>query len=147
MPLDSIAHLRSILVPVDGSPASLQAVALACEVARENKGQVYVVHVIEVRRALPLDAEVPETALAEEIITKAEQTARTEDFEVGGEILQARDAGPAIVDEAIERGADLIILGSEFHQPFGEFQLGRIIQFVLKSAPCEVWVRRKSVTE
>lgn len=147
MPIESIAQLRSILVPVDGSPASLQAVALACDVARENKGKVYVVHVIEVKRALPLDAEVPEAATAEEILGKAERTAREEDFYVEGEILQSRDAGPAIVDEAIERGADLIVLGSEYHQPFGEFQLGRIIQYVLKSAPCEVWVKREAVHE
>lgn len=145
MSLDSIAQLRSILVPVDGSPASLQAVSLACDLARESKGKVYVVHVIEVSRALALDAAVPEVNEGEEILAKAEKTAREQNFEVAAEILQARDAGPTIVDEATERGADLIILGSEYHQPFGEFQLGRIIQHVLKSARCEVWVRREAV--
>jgi nucleotide-binding universal stress UspA family protein len=134
-------------VPVDGSPASLQAVSLACDVAHESNGTVYVVHVIEVSRALPLDAAVPEADAGEEILTKAEAVAKQHDFEIEAEILQARDAGPTIVDEAIERNADLIILGSEYHQPFGEFQLGRIIQHVLKSAPCEVWVRREAVHE
>lgn len=147
MSLDSIAQLRSILVPVDGSPASLQAVSLACDLARESKGKVYVVHVIEVSRALPLDAAVPQVNEGEGILAKAEKTARDQNFEVAAEILQARDAGPTIVDEATERGADLIILGSEYHQPFGEFQLGRIIQHVLKSARCEVWVRREAVHE
>ena len=147
-PRESTEQLRSILVPVDGSHASLQAVASACDVARQNKGIVYVVHVIEVRRALPLDAEVePEAAASEEILSKAERVAREQDFDVEVELLQARDAGHAIVDEAIERGVDLIILGSEYHQPFGEFQLGRVIQYVLRSAPCEVWVRRRPVQE
>jgi nucleotide-binding universal stress UspA family protein len=134
------------MVPVDGSPASLQAVALACDLARRNKGKVYVVHVIEVKRSLPLDAEM-EAAGGEQVLAEAERVAREAGFDVEGEILQARDAGHAIVDEAVERGADLIILGSEFHRPFGEFQLGRVIQYVLRSAPCEVWVRREPVHE
>lgn len=147
LPLESLAQVRSILVPVDGSPASLQAVSLACDIARERKSKVYVVHVIEVSRALPLDAAVPEADGAERILQEAEKVAAQHHFEVEAEILQAREAGPTIVDEAIERGADLIILGSEYHQPFGEFQLGRVIQYVLKSAPCEVWVRRQAVRE
>ncbi len=136
------------MVPVDGSHASLQAVALACDIARKSKGQVFVVHVLEVKRTLPLDAELgPEAAAGEEVLAQAEQVAREQDFEVEGEILQAREASHAIVDEAIERTADLIILGMNYQQPFGEFQLGRVVQYVLKSAPCEVWVCRHPVQE
>ena len=40
---DPTANLRNILVPVDGSPASLAAVMLACSIARKNKGKVYAV--------------------------------------------------------------------------------------------------------
>ena len=122
--------------------------ALACDVARERKGKVYVVHVIEVRRTLPLDAEVePQAAASEEILSQAARIARDHHLDIEGEILQARDAGPAIVDEAIERGVDLIILGTEYHQPFGDFQLGRVPQYVLRDAPCEVWIRREAVRE
>ena len=136
------------MVPVDGSHASLQAVALACDIARKNKGSVSVVHVIEVKRTMPLDAELEgEAAAGEEILTQAARVAREQDFDVDSEILQAREASHAIVDEAIERGADLIILGMEYKQPFGEFQLGRVIQYVMRSAPCEVWVCRHPVKE
>lgn len=147
-PAESTAHLRSIVVPLDGSHASMQAVALACDVARRNKGKVYTVHVIEVKRALPLDALLqPEEAAGEEILSRAEEVARKQGFEVEGEILHARDAGPAIVDDAIEHRADLIILGMGYHQPFGEYELGRVAQYVLKSAPCEVWLCRHPVEE
>lgn len=136
------------MVPVDGSHASLQAVALACDIARKNKGHVSVVHVIEVKRTMPLDAELEgEAAAGEEVLTQAARVAREQDFDVDSEILQAREASHAIVDEAIERGADLIILGMEYKQPFGEFQLGRVIQYVMRSAPCEVWVCRHPVKE
>ena len=136
------------MVPVDGSHASLQAVALACDIAHKNKGRVSVVHVIEVKRTMPLDAELePEAAAGEEVLKQAARVAREQDFDVDSEILQAREASHAIVDEAIERGVDLILLGMEYQQPFGDFQLGRVIQHVMRSAPCEVWVCRHPVQE
>ena len=136
------------MVPVNGSHASLQAVAVACDIARKNKTKLYVVHVIEVKRTLPLDAQLEqESAAGEDVLSQAGRVAREQDCDMEGEILQAREAGPAIVDEAIERGVDLIVLGMAYRQPFGEFQLGRIVQYVLKSAPCEVWVCRHPVQE
>jgi nucleotide-binding universal stress UspA family protein len=57
-------------------------------------------------------------------------------------LLQAREAGHAIVDEAIERGIDVIAIGTEYTRPFGEFQMGRTTQFVMKQAPCQVWLFR-----
>ncbi len=136
------------MVPVDGSPASLQAVALACDIARKNKGEVYVIHVIEVKRTLPLDASLePESAAAEEILARAEEVAHEQKFDVESEILQARDASHAVVDEAVARGVDLVILGMEYQQPFGEFELGGFIEHVMKNAPCEVWVCRHPARE
>jgi nucleotide-binding universal stress UspA family protein len=131
------------MVPVDGSNASMQAVALACDIARKNKARVYAVHVIEVQRTLPLDApmEQEETA-GDAILADADRIAKDHGFKVESEILHAREASPAIVDEAIERGADLIIVGIKYEQPFGEFQLSRRVQYIVKNAPCEVWVCR-----
>ena len=36
----------------------MAAVVLACSIAKKNKGKVFAVHVIEVKRSLPLDAEL-----------------------------------------------------------------------------------------
>lgn len=130
-------------MPVDGSQASLDALALACTLAKRNKGRVYAVYVIEVARTLPLDADLtPEARRGEEVLSKAEELADSLDFEVTGEILQARDAGHAIVDEAIERGVDGIIVGMDYERPLGEFQMDDTAQYVLKNAPCEVVICR-----
>jgi nucleotide-binding universal stress UspA family protein len=136
------------MVPVDGSHASMQAVALAADLAKKNKGQVFAVHVIEVKRQLPLDApmETEETA-GDEMLARAEQVGKKHGMKIEGEILHARESGPAIVDDAIERGVDLIILGNMYEQPFGEFRLGRVGQYVLKTAPCEVWLCRHPAEE
>ena len=145
---DPTTGMKVILVPTDGSHASMRAVALACSIARRNKGKVYVVHVIEVKRSLPLDAELdPEAGEGERILLQAEKAAHEQDFEVQSELLQAREAGHAVVDEAVERGVDTIILGVDYKRPFGEFQLGRLTQYVLKNAPCLVWICRQSAEE
>jgi nucleotide-binding universal stress UspA family protein len=72
----------------------------------------------------------------------AEAVAKRLDFEVEGDLLQARDAGHAIVDEAVERDADVIILGVPFQKPFGEFELGKVPSHVLRTAQCEVILLR-----
>ncbi len=145
---DPLAGIRSILVPVDGSPASIDAVVFACTIAKRNKGKVYAVHVIEVPRAQPLDAELTEEASSgEAVLTGAERAASDSDFRIEGELLQARDAGHAIVDEAMERQVDLILMGAEHKSPLGEYQMSKLTQFVLKSAPCSVWLWRHPVRE
>jgi nucleotide-binding universal stress UspA family protein len=144
---DPLGGVRSILVPVDGSPASLDAVALACSIGKRNKGKVFAVHVIEVKRSLPLDAElVTEANSGEDVLTRAERVASEVDFQIEGELLQAREAGHAIVDEAMERAVDLILLGTE-HRGVGEYQMGRVTQYVVKAAPCNVWLWRHRVAE
>ena len=51
-----------ILVPVNGNPTDDEAVALACEIGRRGKAAVYAIYVIEVKRTLPLDVDLPPEA-------------------------------------------------------------------------------------
>lgn len=137
---------KSLLVPVDGSEASIMAVEFACQQAKRTRGKVHVVHVIEVKRSLPLDAELDSDAQhGEDILAQAEAAAKRQDFEVEGDLLQARDAGHAIVDEAIEQHADTIVIGVPYRRPFGEFELGRVPSHLLKAAHCQVLLLRMAV--
>ena len=141
----STDETKEILVPVDGSQASLDALALACLLAGRNKGKVYAAYVIEVARTLPLEAEVsPEAGKGEEILSRAEQVADSLKLEITTEILKARDAGPALVDDAIEHGVGAILVGVEYKRPLGEFQLGRTSQYILRNAPCQVIICRSA---
>jgi nucleotide-binding universal stress UspA family protein len=126
----------------------MNAILLACAIAKKNKGKVYAVHVIEVKRSLPLDAELSDEANSgESLLTQAERAASEADFRIDGELLQARDAGHAIVDEAMERGVDLILMGAEHRSATGEYQMGRVTQYVVRAAPCSVWLWRLPVQE
>lgn len=147
-PSQPMIDLRAILVPVDGSAASLEAVKIACGIGRKAKARIYVVHVIEVQRALPLDAELRlESRSGGDILRRAEQIADAMDCEIEAEILQAREAYHAIVDESSERGVDAIIMGVTYKREFGEFTLGKTANYVLKHAPCQVWLCRGAIRE
>jgi len=128
-----------ILVPVIGTEADDEAMKLACRLAKRNKGKIWAVYIIAVKRALPLDAEVePEIKKAEGILDHIESIAEEQDYEVETDLLQAREVAPAIVDEAIEREVDLILMGITYKRRFGQFNLGNVVPYVLKNAPCHV---------
>lgn len=138
-------RLNKILVAVSGTSADEEAVKLACDLAKKSKAEVYVVYVIEVKRSLPLDAVIEsEVEKAEKVLTRAEDVAADRDYEVETDLIQARDAGPAIVDEAVERDVDLILMGLTYKKRFGSFSLGRVIPYVLEEAPCRVLLLRET---
>jgi nucleotide-binding universal stress UspA family protein len=94
---------------------------------------------------MALDAELDTDAQsAEQVLVQAEQIAQELDAKIEGEILQARDAAHAIVDEAMERGVNAIILGVDYEMPLGEFELGSKAQYVIEHAPCQVIVVREA---
>ncbi|GAH01308.1 unnamed protein product [marine sediment metagenome] len=132
-------EFRKILVPVIGTEADEEAIRLACRLAKKDKGKICAVYVITLKRTLPLDAEIePEIKKAEGILDHMEMVAEEEDYEVETDLLQSREAGLAIVDEAVEREADLILMGVIYKKRFGQFSLGSVVPYVLKNAPCRV---------
>jgi nucleotide-binding universal stress UspA family protein len=132
-------EFKKVLVPVVGSEADEEAMKLACRLAKKDKGKVWAVSVVAIKRALPLDAEIDsEIRSAEEVLDRVENIAEEEDYEVETDVLQAREVGPAIVDEAVERGVDLILMGITYKRRFGQFSLGNVVPYVLKNSPCPV---------
>jgi len=104
---------------------------------------------VEIDWTLPLDADVAgRSEEAQRVLDIAETTAEARRYKMETVLLQARDVGAAIVDEATERSADLIIAGLPFKRRFGgDFAIGRTIPYVLKNAPCAVWVIREAMAE
>jgi len=107
--------------------------------AKPDKAKICAVNVIPIERTLPLDAEIEaEVQKAEEILDRMESIARGQNYSIETDLLQAREAGPTIIDEAVERGVDLILMGVEYKRRFGQFSLGDVVPYVLKNAPCRV---------
>jgi len=132
-------EFNKILVPVTGTQVDDEAMRLACRLAKKNKGKIWAVYVITVKRSLPIDAEIkPEIRKAEDILDHITSVAEEEDYEVETDLLQAREAGPTIVDEAVEREVDLILIGLSYKRRFGQFSLGSVVPYVLQNAPCQI---------
>ncbi|MEI7926390.1 MAG: universal stress protein [Chloroflexota bacterium] len=139
---------RSYLVAVDGSDAAYAALGAACDLAKRTKASVSVLYVIEVPRSVALDAELADQVeRGEGILADAEHIAAEHGITVQADLIQARQAGHAVVDEAIDRGAEAIVLGVEYHRPLGQFTLGRLPLYVLEHAPTQVWLIRYPAVE
>lgn len=127
------------MIPVSGAEPDVETIKLACRLVRKDKAKILVIYVIPIERSLPLDAEMSvEVKKAENILNDAEKIALTQGYEVETDLLQARNVGPSIIDEALERKADLIVMGIYYKQHFGQYSLGDITPYVLKNAPCPI---------
>lgn len=137
---------QKILIPVSGYPADAQALEVACHLARPRHGKVHLLYVIEVRRAEPVDADVPqETAdVGEAALRNLEDLAGHLKCSIEGDVVQARNAGPAVVQEAVKREVDVIVLPCPYKQRFGTFSLGDTIPYILRHAPCWVLLVREA---
>ncbi len=120
-------------------------VRLACALARLGKGELVAVHVVEVDWTHDLSEDIAgHNEAAAAILDRAEAIAEREGVTLRTELIQARDVGAALVDEAAERDADQLIVGLPYRQQFGgDFAIGRTIPYILQNAPCSVMILRQ----
>jgi nucleotide-binding universal stress UspA family protein len=128
-----------ILVPITGTECDEETMRMACWIAKKDKSKLYGLYVITIKRSLPLEAEIEsETRRAEELLDCVVKIAESEDCQLETDLLQAREIAPTIIDEAVDRKIDLILMGITYHKRFGQFSLGSIVPYVLQNAPCQV---------
>jgi nucleotide-binding universal stress UspA family protein len=147
---DARSHAyQRVVVALNGGPSDARIVRLAADSTRESKAELIAIHVVEIDWTLPLDADIAgRSEDVQRVLDMAEEVAESSKQRLEPVLLQARDVGAAIVDEATERGADLIVLGVPFRTRFGgEFAIGRTIPYVLQNAPCTVWIVREPMPE
>lgn len=142
------SKLKRILVPVEGKPTDEDSIRLACALAKRDKAEIWLLYVIEVRRNLPIDADLAEeVAAGEQVLEEMQQFSEKIGCRVDTDLLQAREAGAAIVNEAVERNADLIVMGVPYTEKFGEYCVEPRAQFVLEHAPCRVILTREPLLQ
>lgn len=153
VPADRIVpESRRILVPISGDSSDERLLKFVEKVARKQNSTVTLIYVVEVQQSMPLDAELPlEIERGEQVLHEAEKIGMTcvdgRSANLSTELLQARSAGAAIVDEAIDRNADVIIMGTSIRRKLGRPTIGETVDYVLKNAPCEVLVVRPAMPD
>ncbi len=145
MPEATSPAFRRAVIALSGGPTDASVVRLALEVARPSHAELIAVHVVELDWTQPLDADVAERSEeAQGVLDAAEAIADQLHCKIESVLVQARDVGAAIVDEAAARAADLLILGLPYRTKFGgDFAIGQTVPYALKNAPCAVWVLRQ----
>jgi nucleotide-binding universal stress UspA family protein len=143
-------HAR-ILVPVlgdevvDGPALKVAALLLG---GREGV-EASLLHVIEVPFDKTLDTEDEgAVARADAILSGAEAVLTERGVPTRTSTVQARAAGPAIVDDANELGADLIVIGLRYKKRFGgQWDAGRTVPYVMRNSTAAVWCLRAETKE
>ena len=140
---------RRAVVAVNGGSSDERIVRLVASQAARIKAELIAVHVVEIDWTLPLDADIAgRSEEVQRVLDSAESISDQSKVTMEPVLLQARDVGAAIVDEATERGADLLVVGLPYRKRFGgEFAIGRTIPYILQNAPCAVWVVREPMPE
>jgi basic amino acid/polyamine antiporter, APA family len=135
------AEFTRILVPMKLGEIGEEMIATAVKLAQERGASVEALHVIRVPLELPLDAELlDEEEQAEASIAEAKLLGADHGVTVEGRTVRARSIGQAIVEEAQESGADLIVLGSSPRWRRQSRFFSPTVEYVLKKAPSEVLI-------
>jgi basic amino acid/polyamine antiporter, APA family len=134
-------QFRRVLVPMKLGPIGEEMVATAVALAKERDARVDALFVIVVPLEFPIDAplwdqeEQATASLAEAVLLGEENDVRVEPITV-----RARAIGQAILEQADERQSELIVLGSSPRWRRQSQFFSPTVDYVLRSAPCEVLV-------
>ncbi len=155
----SVASIRKILVPVDGSSASVKALQYAAHLAElgaANNIELIIVHVLEdVKQggAIGLQAKYGNVRIVEgfkrarreaalEWMKQIEEAAKKKGIQIKSEVLDGDAKAEVIIDYASENGIDLIVVGSRGLTGFKRLLLGSVANAIVGNAPCPVMVVR-----
>ena len=127
----------SALVPIFGSDISAGALRRAAKLVGKD-ALVDAVYVIQVPPQLSLDAGMEDeerTALS--LLDAARIRARESRLKVRTSVVRTRNPGAALVDEARQRGSEIIYFDMA-HAPAAERVFGPITSYLLRLRPCRI---------
>ena len=128
----------------DGSGPAFKALALALDLARQNKSELHMASVEEVVSFPELIAEVETErqnadSRYKQVLKRAKAMAREKGVTLETHVLVGHPVR-SIVDLAGELGADLLVIGATGHSALYERMLGSRADRVIQLASCPVLV-------
>ena len=135
---------KHILVAVDGSTYSQQALPTAIEVSRKFGSDVFVLHVSEHDRGRAVAFPLETPAEATQLVADAVKAIRDAGITASGELrnMAAGHVAKAIVETATAKNIDLIVMGSRGLSDVQGLLLGSVTHKVIQMAHIPVLVDR-----
>lgn len=135
---------EKILVPVDGSQGSLNALDKAIKIAKKFDGKITLINVywISAFRLTPsqlVDYVVQVRKVGEEILAEGKKVVRSEEVPVES-IIKEGHIVEEILKTAKEGNYDLIVMGARGISKIKEILLGSVSYGVTAHAPCPVLI-------
>ena len=138
-------EIRTILVPIDFSDSASNIIEWAAYLARESKSKLVLFHAyhlpVEFQQLegayLPPDFWANVKSEAQASLARHETELRESGHSVES-VVREGYAATAIVDEANELGADLIVIGTHGLSGLKHMLLGSVAERVVQKAPCPV---------
>lgn len=129
-----------VLAAVDGTADSMHAVDLV--INNFPKSKIIPVHVIEIPMTQPLEVIVGDQEnVGERILQEAEHKWHIH----SGDLIQSRSVGGAIIREAAELGADVIVMGLKNDERLRKGEISPNVDIVLKGTSKMVVVVRPAL--
>jgi len=136
---------QKILVPVDGSSTSNQALDYALALAKEDHGQVRVLHAVDELGYLSsyeYSGELMATARknGSQVLQNAVIAAQAKDVPADTKLVDqpGQRLGQTVADEAANWGADLIVVGTHGRRGVGRVLMGSGAEQIVRMATVPV---------
>jgi nucleotide-binding universal stress UspA family protein len=142
-----------ILVPVDGSKYSMEALKVAIDYAKTKGANICLINVAPFIEGIDLEISASEreklnetfTKRADYIVQQACGVLTAEDvIATCRHVVAASSVPDAIVDFAEKEKVNLIIIGSRGIGKSSRFKMGSVASKVVKHSPCSVYVVKLS---
>lgn len=135
---------KKILVAIDGSDYSQDALPTAIELAKKFDADLFIIHIAEHDRGRAAAFTIETPAEATKLVADAVNSAREAEVSAHGELLDraAGHVAPAIAATAAANAVDLIVMGSRGLSDAQGFLLGSVTHRVLQLVDIPVLVAR-----
>jgi len=143
-----------ILVPVDGSKYSLEAVKVALKYAKATKTDISLMAVTPYVPGLDLELSAKELqrleagfkSRGEEVLAEAQKILKSEGVSSSTVLVSATSPADEIVNTAKKEKVDLIIIGNRgLGGATSRFLMRRVASKVATGAPCSVYITKVAV--
>jgi nucleotide-binding universal stress UspA family protein len=140
-----VIEFKQIICPVDFSESSVRALAYAAALARWYDAQLTVLHVVptfesmQVRGDLIEPIQVVTPMPREQVLEEMSRSLNLAALSPrASAIAETGDPQVTIIDQALSKRADLIVMGTHGRRGFKRLLLGSVTEAVLREAPCPV---------